>query len=61
MNSLEEHKVYQIQKRRILKADELTKDVIAVGLQNLTAGEKNPLTEYCTITTICSVTRHMTL
>jgi len=46
MNSLEEHKVYLVQKGRMLKADELTKDVIALGLQNLTAGEKNPLAEY---------------
>jgi hypothetical protein len=30
----------------MLKADELTKDVIALGLQNLTAGGKNPLAEY---------------
>jgi len=46
MNSLEDHKVYQVQKGRMLKDDELAKDVIAVGLQNLTAGEKNPLAEY---------------
>jgi hypothetical protein len=46
MNSLDEHKVYQIQKGRMLKDDELAKDVIGVGLQNLTGGEKNPLAEY---------------
>jgi hypothetical protein len=46
MNSLDEHKVYQILKGRMLKDDELAKDVIGVGLQNLTAGEKNPLAEY---------------
>ena len=45
MNSHEEHKVYQILKERMLMDDELTKDVIGVGLQNLTAGEKNPLSE----------------
>jgi len=48
MNSLDEHKVYQILKGRMLKDDELAKDVIriALGLRNLTAGEKNPLAEY---------------
>jgi len=30
----------------MLKDDELAKDVIGVGLQNLTAGEKNPLAKY---------------
>lgn len=30
----------------MLKDNELAKDVIAVGLQNLTAGEKNPLAKY---------------
>jgi hypothetical protein len=46
MNSLDEHKVYRVQKERMLNNDELAKDVIAVGLQNLTAGDKNPLAEY---------------
>jgi hypothetical protein len=46
MNSLDEHKVYRILKGRMLKDDELAKDVIGVGLQNLTTGDKNPLAEY---------------
>ena len=37
---------YQIQKGRILDDDELVKNVIEVGLQNLTEGNKNPLSEY---------------
>ncbi|EDR02479.1 uncharacterized protein LACBIDRAFT_309524 [Laccaria bicolor S238N-H82] len=46
MSSLDEHKVYQIQKGRMVKEEEVVKDVVGVGLQNLTAGEKNPLNEY---------------
>ncbi|KAF8162231.1 hypothetical protein BJ912DRAFT_1098508 [Pholiota molesta] len=46
MTILQEHKIYQIQKGRILKDDEIVKDVIAVGLRNLTSGEKNPLSDY---------------
>jgi len=45
MKSLDERKVYRILKGRMLKDDELAKDVIGV-LQNLTAGEKSPLAEY---------------
>jgi len=46
MSSLDEHKVYQIQNGRMVKEEEVVKDVVGVGLQNLTAGEKNPLNEY---------------
>ena len=46
MKSLDDHKVYEIQKGRVLKDDEPVKDVIAVGLHNLTNGTKNPLSEY---------------
>lgn len=47
MSSLNEHKVYQIQKGRVLDEDDgPVKDVVAVGLQNLTEGTKNPLSEY---------------
>jgi len=47
MSSLDEHKVYQIEKGRMVK-EEVVKDVVGSGLQNLTAGEKNPLNEYNT-------------
>jgi len=47
MESLDENNVYRIQKGRVLDDDdELVKDVIEVGLQNLTEGNKNPLSEY---------------
>jgi hypothetical protein len=46
MKSLSEYKVYKVQKGRMLRDEELAKDVIGVGLQNLLAGEKNPLAEY---------------
>jgi len=46
MNSLDEHKIYEVQKGRMLRTDEIVKDVIVVGLQNLTSGLKNPLSEY---------------
>jgi len=46
MSSLNEHKVYQIEKGRMVKEEEVVKDVVGSGLQNLTAGEKNPLNEY---------------
>lgn len=46
MKSLDDHKVYEIQKGRVLKDNDLVKDVIAVGLHNLTEGSKNPLSEY---------------
>ncbi len=34
------------QKGRMVKEEEVVNDVVGVGLQNLTAGEKNPLNEY---------------
>jgi len=47
MESLDENDVYRIQKGRVLDDhDELVKDVIEIGLQNLTEGNKNPLSEY---------------
>ena len=46
MSSLDEHQVYQIQKGRMVKEEEIVKDVVGVGLQSLTAGEKSPLNEY---------------
>jgi hypothetical protein len=47
MESLDENNVYRIQKGRVLDDDdELVKDVIEVGLQNLMEGNKNPLSEY---------------
>lgn len=47
MESLDENNVYRIQKGRVLDDnDELVKDVIEVGLQNLTEGNKNPLSDY---------------
>ena len=46
MSSLDEHQVYQIQKGRMVKEEEIVKDVVGIGLQSLTAGEKSPLNEY---------------
>jgi len=47
MESLDENNIYRIQKGWILDDDnEPVKDVIKVGLQNLTEGNKNPLSEY---------------
>ncbi|PPQ98032.1 hypothetical protein CVT26_003094 [Gymnopilus dilepis] len=46
MESLDEHKIYRIEKGQILGEDEVVKDVITIGLQNLTAGQKSPLSEY---------------
>ena len=46
MNSLNEHKVYQILKGRMLKDDKCAKDVVGVGLQNLIAGEAKLITKY---------------
>jgi len=44
MENLDHNNVYRIQKGRVLDDDdELVKDVIKVGLQNLTEGNKNPL------------------
>ena len=46
MSSLNKHKVYHIQKGQMVKEEEIVKDVVRVGLQSLTAGEKSPLNEY---------------
>ena len=46
MSSLEENEVYRIKKGRVIKDEDIVKDVVAVGLQNLTSGEKNPLSDY---------------
>ena len=47
--SLEEHRVYKIIPGRVLAGgNEPVKDVVAVSLQNLTEGAKNPLSEYNT-------------
>jgi len=46
MDSLSEHKVYQVQPGRVLDDDELVKDVIGVGLQHLSEGAKNPIREF---------------
>ena len=49
MESLDENDVHRINKGRVLDDDdELVKDVIATGLQNLASeeGNKNPLSEY---------------
>ena len=42
MNHTEEHKLHQIQNGRVVKDDTLIKDVVAVGLENLT-GKKTSL------------------
>jgi len=47
MESLDENNVYQIQKGWVLDDNnKLVKDVIEIGLQNLTEGNKNPLSKY---------------
>jgi hypothetical protein len=47
MESLSEHKVYEIQKGRVLDEDDPpVKDVTKVGLQSLTEGTTNPLMDY---------------
>ena len=49
ISSLEEHSVYKIIPRRVLTGEnESVKDVVAIGLYNLTEGAKNPLSEYNT-------------
>jgi len=48
MSSLDENDIYRIKKGRTIKEDDIVKDVIAVGLQNLTTGEKNPISDYNT-------------
>ena len=46
MGSLDEHNIYRIENGRILGDEEIVKDVITLGLQNLTSGQKGPLSEY---------------
>jgi hypothetical protein len=47
MSMTDENNVYRINKGRVLdEDDEPIKDVIAVGLQNLVEGNKNPLSDY---------------
>jgi hypothetical protein len=47
MDSLDEHKVYQVQKGRVLHDDdEPVPDAIAIGLYKLTEGMNNPLNDY---------------
>jgi hypothetical protein len=48
MESLNENNVYRLEEGRVLGEDTggAVKDVILVGLQSLTEGEKTPLTEY---------------
>ncbi|KAF9556932.1 hypothetical protein CPC08DRAFT_776651 [Agrocybe pediades] len=47
MNSLSEHKVYEMQKGRTLDDDDPpVKDIISVGFHSLTSGTKSPLNEY---------------
>ena len=38
MSSLDENEIYRIKKGRMIKDEEIVKDVVAVGLQNLTSG-----------------------
>ncbi|KAF9568626.1 hypothetical protein CPC08DRAFT_624950 [Agrocybe pediades] len=47
MNSLSEHKVYEMQKGRTLDEDDQpVKDIISAGFHSLTTGAKSPLNEY---------------
>ncbi|KAG6823407.1 hypothetical protein H0H92_010314, partial [Tricholoma furcatifolium] len=47
MESLNEHGVYRIQRGRVLdQDDEPVKNIISIGLQNLTDTPSSPLTEY---------------
>jgi len=48
MDSLDAHNVYRVQQGRVLNEDDggPVKDTITAGLQSLTAGTKNPLSEY---------------
>ena len=48
MSSLDENEIYRIKKGRMINDENIIKDVIAVGLQNLMSGEKNPLSDYNT-------------
>lgn len=46
MDSLTEYKVYIIHLGRILSNDEIAKEVIGLGLRNLTAGTNSPLSDF---------------
>lgn len=46
MDCLREYRVYLINLGRMLEADEIAKEVLGIGWNNLTAGEKNPLSDY---------------
>lgn len=46
MDCLAEYKVYVVHLGRILSVDEIVKEVVGLGLHNLTAGETNPLSDY---------------
>lgn len=46
MDSLHENNIYEVQPGRILDEGDMVKDVIAVGLQHLSEGTKNPLREF---------------
>ena len=46
MSSLDENNIYRIQKGRTIRDEDIVKDVVAVGLQNLMSGEKNPISDY---------------
>lgn len=60
MSSLDENDIYRIKKGRTIKEDDIVKDVIAVGLQNLTTGEKNPISDYNTALKRLQMRRKMT-
>ena len=61
ISSLEEHKVYRIIPGRVLTGEnEPVKDVVAIGLQNLTGGAKNPLSEYNAAFRRLQIRRRMT-
>lgn len=60
MESLDENKVYRVQEGRILdKDDPPIKDIISIGLQNLTDGAKNPLNDYNEAFRRLQLRRHM--
>jgi hypothetical protein len=61
ISSLDEHRVYQIIPGRVLTGEnEPVKDVVGIGLQNLTEGAKNPLSEYNTAFRRLQMRRRMT-
>src|SRR5882762_11892370 len=61
ISSLEEHKVYKIiPGRELTGGSEPVKDVVAIGLKNLTEGAKNPLSEYNTAFRRLQMRRRMT-